>query len=150
MISGYFAIPNLIATYAERMDRGDLSGVAALFEHATVTSEGTDVESRGTDAVLAMFRSWTRVYEDTGTPHSHHVTTNLILDVDDDAGSGTCRSYFTVFQATAELPLQPIIAGRYHDRFERVAGSWRFTARHMITDHVGDLSRHLLQALEIE
>jgi hypothetical protein len=41
------------------------------------------------------------------------------------------------------LPLQPIVTGRYHDRFERVAGEWRFAQRHMIVDHVGDVREHL-------
>ena len=55
----------------------------------------------------------------------------------------TCRSYYTVFQQTDEVPLQPIVAGRYHDEFAR-AVDWRFTRRHMIVDLVGDLSKHLL------
>ena len=98
----------------------------------------------GKDETQAMYEQWTRRYPDNGTPHTRHVTTNLILDVDDDAGTGTCRSYITVFQKTDVLPLQPILAGRYHDRFERVDGTWRFAHRHMINDYLGDLSQHML------
>ena len=65
-----------------------------------------------------MFTSTTRRYPD-GTPRTKHVTTNLIVEVDDDAGTATGRSYFTVLQAVPGLPLQPIVAGRYHDRFVR-------------------------------
>lgn len=144
MISGYFAIPNLVATYAERIDLGDFAGVAELFTHATITVEENDVVVAGKDDVQAMYEQWTRRYPDNGTPHTRHVTTNLILDVDDDAGTGTCRSYITVFQRTDVLPLQPILAGRYHDRFERVDGAWRFAHRHMINDYLGDLSQHML------
>jgi len=144
MISGYFAIANLVATYAERIDLGDFEGVAELFTYATITVEENDVVVAGKDDVQAMYEQWTRRYDDNGTPHTHHVTTNLILDVDDDAGTGTCRSYYTVVQRTDVLPLQPILAGRYHDRFERVDGAWRFTHRHMINDYVGDLSQHML------
>jgi hypothetical protein len=53
------------------------------------------------------------------------------------------RSYFTVFQALPDFPLQPIIAGRYHDAFERVDGTWRFADRLILSDLIGDLSRHL-------
>jgi ketosteroid isomerase-like protein len=144
MISGYFAIPNLVATYAERIDLGDFEGVAELFTHATITVEENDVVVSGKDETQAMYEQWTRRYADNGTPHTRHVTTNLILDVDDDAGTGTCRSYITVFQKTDVLPLQPILAGRYHDRFERVDGTWRFAHRHMINDYLGDLSQHML------
>jgi 3-phenylpropionate/cinnamic acid dioxygenase small subunit len=83
------------------------------------------------------------LYED-GTPRTKHVTTNAIIDVDEDAGTATCRAYFTVFQALEEFSLQPIIAGRYHDKFERVDGAWRFTERMMLPELMGDLSKHLL------
>ena len=55
------------------------------------------------------------------------------------------RSYFTVFQATPALPLQPIIAGRYHDRFARADGTWHFADRRIFMDLVGDLREHLTE-----
>ena len=48
-----------------------------------------------------------------------------------------------VFQQTPTLPLQPIVTGRYRDRFARVDNSWTFAERHIIVDHVGDVSEHL-------
>jgi hypothetical protein len=139
-----FAISDLVLTYAERIDLGDFDGVADLFTHAEVTAEGTPDVNRGKEAVLAMFSNATRRYPN-GTPLTKHVTTNLIVEVELEAGTATGRSYFTVFQAVpGSLALQPVIAGRYRDRFERVDGAWRFAARHMIVDLVGDLSQHLL------
>jgi 3-phenylpropionate/cinnamic acid dioxygenase small subunit len=140
------AIANLVFAYAERIDAGDYEGVAELFRYAEITAEGNNERYRGVEQVRQMYEGWTRRYED-GTPRTKHVTTNLIVDVDDESGSATCRSYFTVFQQTATLSLQPIIAGRYRDRFERVEGEWRFAHRHMITDLVGDLSQHLLHPI---
>ena len=79
-----------------------------------------------------------------GTPRTKHVTTNPIIEVDEDAGTAICRSYYTVLQQTEESPLQTIVAGRYHDRFERVDGRWRFSYRDLtLIDMVGDVSRHL-------
>ena len=91
-----------------------------------------------------MYQDSTRLYPETGTPRTKHVTTNAIIEVDEAAGTGTARSYFTVFQQTGELPLQPIISGRYHDSFERADGAWRFRTRRMFVDLWGDLSKHLL------
>jgi hypothetical protein len=48
-----------------------------------------------------------------------------------------------VFQQTPTLPLQPIVTGRYRDRFSRVGGAWRFARRHIVVDHVGDVREHL-------
>jgi ketosteroid isomerase-like protein len=141
------AISNLIYTYAERIDAGDFAGVAELFARAVVTAEGGE-ERRGSAEVLEMYEAFTRRYPDDGTPKSKHVTTNLILDIDEAAGTASCRSYFTVLQAVpGSLPLQPICAGRYRDTFVRADGEWRFATRHMIMDLLGDLSQHLMVEL---
>ncbi len=57
--------------------------------------------------------------------------------------SRPARCYFTVLQAVPGLPLQPILAGQYHDEFEQVDGDWRFTDRLILPDLLGDLSRHM-------
>ena len=136
-------IANLVFRYAELIDRGDFDGIGSLFANAVITADGSDVEWRGADAITAMYVDRTRRYDD-GTPKSKHVTTNLIIEVDEERAHATCRSYYTVYQQTDELPLQPIVAGRYHDEFARVDDAWRFTHRHMLVDLVGNLSQHLL------
>jgi 3-phenylpropionate/cinnamic acid dioxygenase small subunit len=140
MSSARAAIEGLVFAYAERMDAGDLTGVAALFEHARYGGErGGHYEGRA--AVHEVLARMVRLYD--GTPRTKHVTTNLVIDVDATAGVATARAYYTVFQATDGLALQPIIAGRYHDRFVRVDGVWRFADRLVFVDLVGDLSKHL-------
>lgn len=146
MSNGFAAISNLIGEYALRIDAGDFAGVGELFANATISTDmGTSMT--GADEIRGMYEQWTRRYPDNGTPHTKHLVTNLIIDVDDDAGTGTCRTYYTVLQSTPALPLQPIITGTYRDTFERVDGVWRFASRYMTTDYVGDLSQHLLQQL---
>lgn len=138
-------IANLLYAYADRIDHGDYAGVGALFADGAIsTPGGEDGETRGAAAVEAMYTQWTKRFPDTGTPKTKHVTTNLIIEVDGD--TATCRSYFCVHQRTDAIALQPIIAGRYHDRFEKVDGRWRFTHRHIMSDLFGDLSDHLLQS----
>jgi 3-phenylpropionate/cinnamic acid dioxygenase small subunit len=137
-------ITRLVYAYADCVDRGDYDGVAELFRDAGMSSEGSDHVDRGYDAIHRRYVDWTRRLDDDGTPHTKHVTTNVVIDVDHDAGTAEGRAYFTVFQQTDVLPLQPIIAGRYRDRFERVDGTWRFAHRHMVPDLFGDLSQHLL------
>jgi len=146
--NSYQAIKNLIYTYADRIDAGDYEGLSQLFEHAVITAEAMDDPVQGSDNVLAMYTESTRKYPDTGTPKTKHVTTNLIIEVDEDNDRATGKAYYTVMQAVpGSLALQPIIAGRYRDEFERVDGVWRFSRRHMYVDLVGDLSQHLLYEL---
>ena len=72
------------------------------------------------------------------------MVTNPIVEVDESAGTATCRSYYTVLQQTETLPLQVIAAGRYHDTFARVDGAWGFASRdYSLFDMQGDLSQHL-------
>ncbi len=143
MSDSQLEIKKLLYTYAERIDLGDFEGVADLFEHAVITSPGQPRGPGGREAALEVYNRSTRLYED-GTPRTKHVTTNAIIDVDEEANTATSRAYFTVFQALEDFPLQAIIAGRYHDKFERVDGSWRFSERMMLPELMGDLSRHLL------
>ena len=140
---GYVAVANLVHTYAERIDAGDFAGVADLFANAEITTEGGGPVRSGRAQVLAMYEATTRRYGN-GTPLTRHVTTNLIVEADDEAGSASCRSSYMVIQGVKGHPLQPIIVGRYHDRFARVDRVWRFAHRHILVDLLGDLSRHLL------
>jgi len=137
------AVENLIARYAELVDDGDFAGLGALLADATFTGSGEPV--RGRDAVEKMFRDTLIVYAD-GTPRTQHVTTNVAVEVDEQAGTAVARSYVTVLQALPDFPLQPVGAGRYHDRFERRDGQWRFAERRVRITLVGDVSRHLRQA----
>ena len=143
-------IENLIYTYAERIDAGDYPGVAGLFTHGRIqaaTAEEPLTLATGSDEVLGLYRHTTRLHDD-GTPRTRHLTSNVMIQLDDSETSATARSYFTVLQQVDDGPLQPIVSGRYHDRFHVVDGRWWFETRIMHVDLQGDLSRHLLQPLD--
>lgn len=141
-MSSATAITNLLYRYAELMDAGDLEATAELFDKARIKTGGGEQE--GSAPMLALWRAHVRLYP-CGTPRTKHVITNPIIDIDEEAGTATCRSYYTVFQATRDLPLQAICAGRYHDAFVREDGHWRFSQRdYSLLDLVGDLSQHML------
>ena len=137
-------IENLIYLYAERIDAGDLHGVAELFRDAEIVSTAHGARRSGFDEVLEMYTQSCRLYKTTGTPLTKHLTTNVIIELDKDGNGAGARSYYTVIQATVALPLQPIISGRYLDRFRKSDGRWQFASREMIVDLVGDCSAHLL------
>jgi hypothetical protein len=135
------SIENLIATYAELVDAGDFGGLGELLADAVFGGEG-DAVVGGREAIEKIFRAMVRVYEN-GTPCTKHVTTNVRIEVDHESGTAQSHSYVTVLQALPDLPLQPIVAGRYRDSFLFREGIWRFAERRFLTDLVGDVSRHL-------
>jgi 3-phenylpropionate/cinnamic acid dioxygenase small subunit len=127
--------------YAELIDAGDFAGVGELFAHGEITADGMTA-ARGAADVAALFTSTTRRYDD-GTPRTAHVITNPIVEIDGDQAE--VRSRFTVLQhKPAGGTLEPIIAGGYRDRFERVDGRWQFASREMQPRLFGDLGEHLL------
>jgi ketosteroid isomerase-like protein len=138
------AITKLIYTYAERIDAGDFDGVADVFADATLTFEGFGEAVVGRDAIAGLYARTTRRYED-GTPRTKHVMTNVMVDVADDGGTASSRSYFTVLQAVpGELALQPVIAGRYRHTYANTEGRWEVATMHITIDLVGDLGHHML------
>jgi len=138
-------IENLVYTYAERIDAGDLDGVAALFAHGCIcgVEDGPpETVFEGNTRVRQLYEMATRLYDD-GTPKTKHFTTNVQLHVDDDAGTARGGAYYCVTQATPDLPLQIIVTGHYRDTFQRIDGQWWFDTRIMFVDQVGDTSHHL-------
>jgi hypothetical protein len=144
----YAAIARLVFGYAERLDAGDLEGMAQLFEHASFRSVGASGISAmtGSNEILAGFANSVR--RDDGTPATKHVTTNLIVDEEPDGRRATARSVFTVLQATPALPLQVILTGTYADEFVRDEDGWHFADRLVRIQLVGDISEHLVVGLD--
>jgi ketosteroid isomerase-like protein len=129
----------LLNAYCERLDAGDLDGVADLFADGAFRSpRGTNLV--GAAAVRSQYDGLI-VYDD-GTPRTKHVLGTVMVDVDEAAGTANARCAFTVFQACGG-PLQPVLSGRYHDRFERIDGAWLFRERMVYPDLEGDLGRHM-------
>ena len=130
----------LIHEYCYRLDAGDLDGVAALFEHGEMGATTHDRRRRGAAEVRHTFDG-VELYDD-GTPCTLHMIANTTIRFD-GADAASSRSAFVVLQSRADFPLQPVLAGEYHDRFERADGAWRFAVRIVDPRRVGDLSGHM-------
>ncbi len=137
-------IRNLLGRYCEYIDAGDFTGVGRLFaDGALMDLEGQEL-ARGADAVSAFYAESVRRHSD-GTPRTKHLVLDTVIEVPWDDGTVTARSSYTVLQETLGLALQPIIAGRYVDRFAPGGPEgWHFVERRFGIDLVGDLSNHLL------
>jgi 3-phenylpropionate/cinnamic acid dioxygenase small subunit len=141
------AIERILYTYARCVDSADWAGLGELFRHGQVLTEGTDTVSVGSDAVSEVWRTVNRVHPD-GTLRTQHVLTNVIVDVLADGDTAKVDAYFMVFQATAQLPLQPIVGGRYEDTFHKIDGVWWFKQMKIHVNLVGDVSDHLAITLD--
>jgi hypothetical protein len=138
-LSAEQAIHNLLSRYMEATDAGDFATRASLFADATVWFPDPIGPKHGAE-VAELFRSRQRLYD--GIPRTAHLATNVIIELDADGRGASVRSRYCVLQETPAFPLQPIIVGRYHDRFACVDGTWRFAERRFLIDLVGDMSAH--------
>jgi 3-phenylpropionate/cinnamic acid dioxygenase small subunit len=137
-------ICNLLYRYAETMDAGRFEELAdGLFRDAVFVVGPNGTPKLDASQMVDLICRLTVRYPD-GTPRTKHVITNPFVEVDEAAGTATCRSYYTVFQQADDRPLQPVLSGRYHDRFVRVDERWRFAERdYTLMDLFGDTSAHL-------
>ncbi|MGE8064329.1 nuclear transport factor 2 family protein [Pseudomonas sp. NPDC089569] len=135
-------ISNLLYRYAEYLDSGKMVEAAELFCHARIRIHNQSLIDH--TALLRIWQQRIKIYP-CGTPRTRHIISNPIIDIDETAGTATVRSCYTVLQATATLPLQPIASGRYLDEFERIDGVWRFSFRdYSHLELIGNMAEHLL------
>lgn len=139
----HHAITTLMYRYAECVDQANFDGLSEIFAHGRIGSTSAASDEGMTGAQVGRFYAATNRVHENGTLCTRHVSTNMIIDIDEANDSATARSYYVVFQATAKLPFQPIVGGRYDDRFERVGGEWRFAERLVHVDQIGNMSEHL-------
>lgn len=132
-----------MSLYCRLYDSGDFEGYSRLFADARVVGPLSTLH--GAIEVLEYHRANCLLYE--GSPQTRHVTTNIEIDVADDAQSARARSYVTVYQALPDFPLQVIFVGGYIDEFVKTDGSWRFSERQAVPYFVGDLTRHAREFL---
>jgi 3-phenylpropionate/cinnamic acid dioxygenase small subunit len=86
------------------------------------------LSARGRDEIEAVTGAMIGTNPD-GTSATSHTISNLIIEVDEDAGTAEARAYWTLLRCVPGLPLEPVRSGRYRDRFERRDGAWRFVQR---------------------
>jgi ketosteroid isomerase-like protein len=125
-LSSERAIENLVSSYAFLNDDADIAGLGELFADAVCTLDGTTAHGRQEVEMLA--RSIIDVGEDGRSTTSHEIS-NVMLAIDEAAGIAVGRAYWTLYQAVSGMPRQPLLAGRYLDRFERRDGQWQFAER---------------------
>ncbi|KKW62587.1 nuclear transport factor 2 family protein [Mycolicibacterium elephantis] len=141
MTADKLAVTELLYRYAELIDAGDFDGVGRLLARATFGGSGPQGVS-GAENIAKLFASTTRRYPEHGnTPRTRHLVLNPIVEVDGDTAQA--RSTFCVVQNTETVPLQPIVVGRYFDRFTCDDAGWHFTERRVDVEMVGDVSAHL-------
>jgi hypothetical protein len=140
-------IQNLIYRYPYLLDAGRLPEMGELFAHADIYIDGSLAIRSDAGAVADLWARYVKIYPN-GTPRTHHIATNLIIE-DDGPDVIRAHSYVLVVQNPPGVPLNPITAGDYLDRFVKVGDVWRFSERRVGNDLFGDMAHHLREPMNI-
>ncbi|MGU3585776.1 nuclear transport factor 2 family protein [Rhodococcus sp. C26F] len=146
-LADYIAIQKLIHRYAYLIDSGQFDEMGALFDRADVYIGGELAVRNDGTAVSRLWESYVRMYPN-GTPRTHHIATNVSIEPD-GVGIARAHSYILVVQNPTDVPLVPITAGDYLDRFVKDEGVWYFSERRVGNDLFGDMSHHLTHPMQV-
>jgi hypothetical protein len=138
-------IRNLLGRYCELIDAADFDGLGELFARAALADERDTELARGAAAIATFYANTVQLH--SGSPRTKHLVVDTVIEMD-GTSAARARSSYVVLQGADGIPLQPIISGRYDDRFETDGiGTWHFVERRFFVDLTGDLSNHLKYGL---
>ena len=123
-------IANLMSAYAYRNDDADFAGLGDLYADAVFSLDGA--AAHGREEMETGARNIIEVGEDGRSTTTHEIT-NIMIEIDEEAGTAIGHAYWTLYQTVSGTPRQPVLSGRYLDRFERRDGQWRFAERNATT-----------------
>ena len=120
------------------MDAGDFDGVGELFAAGVLLDPDGNEIARGREAVASFYRRIVILYD--GSPRTEHVTADAEIQIHDENAAVT--STYVVHQQIDGHRAR-VAAGRYADRFRRIAGRWRFAQRQFFLDEAHEMSNHV-------
>jgi ketosteroid isomerase-like protein len=138
MIDDLIAIEQLLNRYCHRLDRGDVSGVMALFTDDAVLVP--EYEAGGEHAGRAAVEAWYNRYASSvvaGARGLRHTISTAMIDVDGDRATSVC--YLDADSVSADTGRRTLVGGRYEDELRRDGGVWRISRRRIVIDYASTL-----------
>lgn len=126
------SIRELIYAYGRALDTRNFVAFSELFAPERGTWDGGFGSATGRDAIFELMDESIGHAEQSVTPQSHHVFTNIQISVDGDEATATTKWIFVV-PAESGGP-RWMYLGHYDDRFVRENGRWYFLLRRAFTD----------------
>jgi uncharacterized protein (TIGR02246 family) len=124
------AIWSLVCELAERIDRRDLLGFAALFSRDGTLRTSLGPASTGPGEIQAFLEG--ALDRPAEHERSYHHVTNCTIAVDGDRATSSSR-WSNVGRDAEDRPVVQM-AGHYEDAFVREDGRWRFASRAIHND----------------
>ncbi|SDG34695.1 nuclear transport factor 2 family protein [Pseudonocardia oroxyli] len=123
-------IKRLLYGYCRAVDRGDLVSLREVY-HPDAVDEHSGVYSGDVDGFITQLG---RSLELGAVVCTRHCLSNIVIEIEGDVA--VSESYFDAYhrRRTGDGYVDEFVAGRYLDRLERRAGTWRIAARQLVWD----------------
>jgi uncharacterized protein (TIGR02246 family) len=128
-IADILALQDLAHQYAHNVDRRNAEALAALFTEDCLL-DGSGYLAKGREAIAAIPPMLDRRYLKT-----FHQVSNHRIDVNGDEATGEVYAVSHHLRKEADDSLTDyVMMMRYHDRYVRQGGAWRFAHRQIHMD----------------
>lgn len=134
-VADYLAVLSCLYQYCHLVDRGEVDEIAALFTEEAVLWPVYQGDGRieGRAAIRAWFQNYDTEVR-AGRRHRRHKISSPFIRIDGDTASVDCYlDSSTVLIATNVISVS---AGRYEDKLVKADGTWLFTQRKIILNHI--------------
>jgi uncharacterized protein (TIGR02246 family) len=123
------AVRDLLARYADAVDRRDLDGLSSIFApDAVLTSPGRRLV--GLDEVIGFYRE---AFTTDQSPRRHFITNVHVTEAAADSATSTAYLLYTAATAGASI----IGWGHYTDTFRRIEGELRVASKEIVIEFRG-------------
>lgn len=145
LLTAHREIEQKIYRMGYALENGDFDRVGELLRHATFGADriGRRV-MQGRDAIREQYRRTNITYPGHGRA-TREMYTNVLIEIDLDAGTAKSTTAYTVAQQTPDghSRFELLVAGRYEDEWKRIDGEWHWTDRYIVVQFKNDLDRHM-------
>lgn len=123
-----FELRRLVHGYCRAADRGDIAQLRSLYHddaedhHGSFSTGSVEDFLRELEAARPYLRSM-----------QHHVTTTNFA-IDGNVAEGEVYTFATHTFHSGDRDVDVVIGGRYLDKYEKRAGTWKFVDRMIVTD----------------
>ena len=145
LLDAHRCIEQKIYRMGYALERGDFALVGELLRHATFGADriGRRV-MQGSEAIRKQYERTNITWPDQGRA-TREIYTNVLVDVDLDAGTARSTTAYTVAQQIPEpgARFELLVAGRYEDEWALLEDDWHWTDRYIVVQFRNDLDRHM-------
>lgn len=127
------AIERLIIDYSWFLDAKDFENYGAMFSDGSILDSKGNVIASGSARIAGLARHYLGGPSDTFV---RHLVTNIRVNIGKDGKTAAAESYLTTIEAPKGRSAYIFRIGRYHDKFKKINGEWKFASRQEMTDWV--------------